>query len=194
MNKSVAEYADQIITMIHADQRQMMVPLDVGSFSALHDHVDANMYVLNAMGEADTYEAETETNEHNALVNSIMNEVDRRLRVGAGLTRLDAAIDGLERLQETVYVVVTFPDAEAREAARISGLQVYRTKDEVLRALTDTEEIYEAEVGGEGANLVASADIGGWEDEETCTACGAVLPAGTTIEDHMDYCTNRGTS
>jgi hypothetical protein len=78
------EYAHRIMAEIHKDLTEdfpwgAKLPRDVGSFSALHDYCDANMYLLVAVDEVDTYEAETETEEHYALVNAIMAEVDKRL-------------------------------------------------------------------------------------------------------------------
>ena len=128
----LARYAGQIMAAIHADMDAGLVPRDVGSFSALHDHRDANMYVLIAMGEVDTYTAEGETDEHHALVNAIMDEVDRRLAAEA------AAITA-----PPVWVVVDFDDAEAAAAARINSVAVHvGAKPDVDE---ETQQVYPAD-------------------------------------------------
>jgi hypothetical protein len=46
--KTVGEYADLVMTFIDEDIDEGDVPWGVTDFSALHDHVDANEYLLHA--------------------------------------------------------------------------------------------------------------------------------------------------
>lgn len=84
-------FADKIMTMIDEDIATGKVPADVASFSALHDYVDANMYVIDALegafprgdenAEVMTSDAEVD------MSNAVMTEVDNRLADRAGETR-----------------------------------------------------------------------------------------------------------
>lgn len=47
MTRTIAEYADQIMTAIDEDIAEGVVPGSVASFTDLHDYVDANEYLLN---------------------------------------------------------------------------------------------------------------------------------------------------
>lgn len=52
--KSAGDYADAIMAEIHDDMRApfhwgKQIPRNVGSFSALHDYCDANMYLIDAV-------------------------------------------------------------------------------------------------------------------------------------------------
>ena len=81
-------YADAIMVMIDEDMAGGYVPGDVDSFSALHDHVDANMYYLQAMGVEFATDPAS-----NGLVNAVLDEVDRRLRARGG------EVSGQERIR-----------------------------------------------------------------------------------------------
>jgi hypothetical protein len=71
---AVGRYADVIMAEIHGDMVAGTVPRDVGTFSGLHDHVDANEYLIDnlpgAGGDLD-------------LSNAVADEVDRRLAAEA---------------------------------------------------------------------------------------------------------------
>lgn len=79
----VKRYADLIMADIHDDIARGMVnshgvtiPKYPGSFSAMHEYTDANMYVLDHMGDiALAFDDEA----NNALVNAVTDECDRRL-------------------------------------------------------------------------------------------------------------------
>lgn len=72
----VQSYADKIMAMVGSDIAAGIVPAAVASFSALHDYVDANEYVLQAMpGIADDFASESAAE----LCNAVTGEVDRRL-------------------------------------------------------------------------------------------------------------------
>jgi len=47
----VSHYADMIIAAIRGDMAAGLIPLAAGSFAELHDHVDANEYVIDAFGD-----------------------------------------------------------------------------------------------------------------------------------------------
>jgi hypothetical protein len=65
-------FADKVMTMIDEDIAAGKVPAWVGSFSALHDYVDANEYLIQALDGAW---------ESGDLVmgNAVSDEVDQRL-------------------------------------------------------------------------------------------------------------------
>jgi hypothetical protein len=71
--KSVSQYADEIMTSVHEDMASGIMPRDVGSFSEMHDHTDANMYL------AEVYPEYTGSDADNDLLNAVSDEVDRRL-------------------------------------------------------------------------------------------------------------------
>lgn len=52
LQMSPAQMAVQMIKEIRQDMEAGLVPVTVTSFSALHDHVDANEYLINAMDAA----------------------------------------------------------------------------------------------------------------------------------------------
>ena len=84
--KTVSEYADMIMIEINKDIADGIVPRDVASFSALHDYVDANMYVLDAMHD-DFPEPDSDENlfsdEETDTANAVMDEVNERLAARA---------------------------------------------------------------------------------------------------------------
>lgn len=90
----ISIYADRIMTEIRNDIASTQVPVTVASFSELHDHVDANCYLIDyvpgdlpAPESAEygtTYEAAYETWVN--LGNDVADEVDRRIKSGE-LTR-----------------------------------------------------------------------------------------------------------
>jgi hypothetical protein len=71
---AIGRYADAIMGEIHDDMRAGTIPRDVGTFSGLHDHVDANQYLIDSLpdagGDLD-------------LSNAVADEVDRRLTAEA---------------------------------------------------------------------------------------------------------------
>lgn len=74
----IHEYADKIVTLVHEDKAEGVVPADVHTFTDLHDHVDANMYLEHA---GQKWEWTTPAS-WKALVdqtNAITDEVTRRL-------------------------------------------------------------------------------------------------------------------
>ena len=80
--QTVAEYADEIMRMIEHDMTEGFewgekLPRDVGSFTALHNHCDANDYVAEAMGRI---ALDFDSEESGTLVNAVTDEVDKRLR------------------------------------------------------------------------------------------------------------------
>jgi len=80
IRNQVARGADAVLADIHADMGAGTVPRDVGSFSGLHDHVDANCYLIDRLpgeGGADG------DDDHLALANLVSDEVDRRLAAEA---------------------------------------------------------------------------------------------------------------
>lgn len=55
------EMATKVIGAVQADIEAGWVPTTVANFSELHDHVDANMYLLNVMdGAGEEYDAASE--------------------------------------------------------------------------------------------------------------------------------------
>lgn len=84
-------FADKIMTMIDEDVAKGQVPADVASFSALHDSVDANEYVIQALeGAFPRGDENAEVMFSDAEVdmgNAVMNEVDQRLANRAGDAR-----------------------------------------------------------------------------------------------------------
>src|SRR5260370_13083866 len=71
---TVGQFADEVMRAIDGDIGEGVMPADVATFSELHDHVDANMYVLDVAGMARSGQDDLE------LSNAIAAEVDRRLR------------------------------------------------------------------------------------------------------------------
>ena len=97
---AVARWADRIMVAIEADQAAGLVPYTVAGFGELHDHRDANMYVIDVLAgefpvpaehygdeypdgakldEADQAALDAETE----AANAVMGEVDRRLKAKA---------------------------------------------------------------------------------------------------------------
>lgn len=80
---TVAGYAAAIMTAVRHDMAHpfawgKQIPVDVGSYSALHDYCDANGYVMQTMPESIWGDAENDAS--NELVNAVMDEADRQLR------------------------------------------------------------------------------------------------------------------
>ena len=115
--RTAIEYADEIMIEIERDMTIGFewggkLPRDVGSFTALHDHCDANDYIRDAMGDiALDFDSEAS----GALVNAVTDEVDKRLAAMAAEIHVS---------KNSVFVVVTFPDSEARDAARIESVEI----------------------------------------------------------------------
>lgn len=80
----VSEYADAVMGLIHDDVLAGFVPVTAASFSELHDHVDANEYVLQVMG-ADAFDV--------ALANRVTDDVDSRLRSRGGVRCRDCGTE-----------------------------------------------------------------------------------------------------
>ena len=99
---TVCQYADAIMVMVDEDiaagkpRCGKRMPSDVGSFSELHDYRDANMYVLEAMGEV---ALDFGSDDASALVNAVMNEVSARLEARAPAVR--------EQMTKTVRFAVS---------------------------------------------------------------------------------------
>jgi hypothetical protein len=74
------QFADEVIRAIDNDIRDGVMPADVATFSELHLHVDANVYLLDVAGMA----TPGENDDGLELPNAISNEVDRRLRARTG--------------------------------------------------------------------------------------------------------------
>jgi hypothetical protein len=99
--KTAQEYADIILAEIHHDMNTPFpwggtIPRDVGSFSRLHDFVDANMYVADAVDAdweadhpgVDPYDEDDSIRrsgdqQYADLVNEVTGIVDRRLAAEA---------------------------------------------------------------------------------------------------------------
>jgi len=93
--KSVSEYADEVMVMVHEDMSNDTMPRDVGSFSNMHDHTDANCYLIDVLAAdfppmeryGDEYadgsklsaEDQASADAELELSNKISDEVDRRL-------------------------------------------------------------------------------------------------------------------
>ena len=76
---TIRAYADTIMAEIHKDIADGTVPASVGSFSELHDYVDANDYAQQA--GVPTYVADAD--DPWEIVNTVEAEVDARLKAGA---------------------------------------------------------------------------------------------------------------
>ncbi len=70
-SQQVSTLADLVMSEISKDIAAGKVPAGVGSFTALHDHVDANEYLTGVPHESGDY----------TLVNAVTAEVDLRLRL-----------------------------------------------------------------------------------------------------------------
>ena len=97
----VTWYAAAVLDAVHAHMTAGRIPPDVGSFAALHDHVDANMYLIRLVpfhaadcdcipgppGDQPYLHAETcasradggSADQHNELLNAVMDQVDALL-------------------------------------------------------------------------------------------------------------------
>jgi hypothetical protein len=76
---TLGQFTDEVMRVIDDDIREGVLPADAATFSDLHDHVDANDYLLDAAGMA------TPTDDDGLeLPNAISGEVDRRLRDRTG--------------------------------------------------------------------------------------------------------------
>ncbi len=84
---TISHYADEIIKAIDEDIANGSAPVGIASFSALHDHVDANMYVIDVMqGDFPEPDEDAEIlfgDEETDAANAAMDEVDRRLAARA---------------------------------------------------------------------------------------------------------------
>ncbi len=78
---AVSRYADQIMAMIREDMRPFpdgkQVPPDVANFTALHDYLDANDYLIQAGVPWGTDPGAGE--EGAEMANAVCAEVSRRL-------------------------------------------------------------------------------------------------------------------
>lgn len=85
MYGTVDHYATQIMADIEIDIKEGRMPKTVATFSELHNHVDANEYLLDRLpyqGEGDLTEGVDDPDAYDAyltLTNKVMNEVNRRL-------------------------------------------------------------------------------------------------------------------
>ncbi len=75
--------AQHMLAAIRADVADGRVPPTVASFSALHDHVDANEYILAAPNFAAIYRDATSADDWLPLGNRLADEVDAAIRTGA---------------------------------------------------------------------------------------------------------------
>jgi len=81
----VAGWAGQVMAAIDAHVKEGRVPPGVASFARLHDYVDANMYVIEALAGAEFPRAPADDPEvlagqaETAAANAVMDEVNRRL-------------------------------------------------------------------------------------------------------------------
>lgn len=73
LTDQVNAWAEWIMAEIDADIARGQVAADVGSFAELHDYVDANEYLLQAVPDMDDYA------EWIAAHNATADEVNRRL-------------------------------------------------------------------------------------------------------------------
>jgi hypothetical protein len=133
-------YATRVLAMIHADMDSPHtegfkdIPRDVGSFSALHDYRDANMWVLDAMGDLGLPGEDDDTGHD--LVNNVIERVHQMLVQEARL------------LTRKIQVVVSYPDSEAKDASRIHTVRAVREDTEV-DLIEDVEEVYPVTVSDE---------------------------------------------
>lgn len=72
------EMATKVIAAVQSDMAAGWVPATVDTFSALHDHVDANMYLLNEMEEAGE-EYDPASDEQSSRDNAAMELVNQWL-------------------------------------------------------------------------------------------------------------------
>jgi hypothetical protein len=82
---AVSRYADRIMAMIREDAERpfahgKQVPRDVASFTALHDYLDANDYLIQAGVPWGTDPGAGEDGAE--MVNAVCDEVSRRLKAG----------------------------------------------------------------------------------------------------------------
>lgn len=75
--------ARHVITEIRADVAAGTVPATVATFSELHDHVDANEYLLGAPRFRAVYDAAECADDWLPAGNSLADEVDHAIRAGA---------------------------------------------------------------------------------------------------------------
>jgi hypothetical protein len=173
-----------VLAAIHADMTAGHHPADIGSFTALHDRVDANEYVITALEGAfpvpehygDEYADGSKLNTQDQatvdaetdMANAVMDQVDRILAVEAEALR--SALPGRfprpagETRPGTAWVVVTFPDTEAAQAARISGVAVHAARPDA-----DPDElVFEVK-----ANLLVIPDEAALTDTEPADEAGA---------------------
>lgn len=72
----IVTWADAVMRLIDEDIAAGKVPADVPDFAALHDYVDANMYIVDAMIPYDSQTVDGIID----IVNAVDDECDRRLR------------------------------------------------------------------------------------------------------------------
>jgi hypothetical protein len=75
MARTVSDYADLIMVMVREDIADGTVPAGVASFTDLHDHVDANEYLIHADVPWGTDDPDS------TVTNAVTDEVSRRLPV-----------------------------------------------------------------------------------------------------------------
>jgi hypothetical protein len=88
VDPAVAGFADKVMTMIDEDIADGTMPADVASFTDLHDHVDANTYLIDALAgafprggnDAEVLFGDAEI----AMGNAVSDEVNHRLAERAG--------------------------------------------------------------------------------------------------------------
>src|SRR5215469_2202849 len=141
MNEDRVEfYATRVLAMIHADMDSPHtegfkdIPRDIGDFGKLHDYRDANMWVIDAMGDL-ALPGEDDEAGHD-LVNNVIERVHQMLVQEAKL------------LTNKVKVVVSYPDAEAKDASRIHTVRAVR-EDVEVDLIEDVEALYPVTVSDE---------------------------------------------
>jgi hypothetical protein len=78
--EQIQQWAGSIMEEIAYDMSDGILPDDVASFSALHDHVDANDYASQAVPQGDL-----SWDDYLELLNAVETEVDRRLKARAAM-------------------------------------------------------------------------------------------------------------
>jgi hypothetical protein len=78
--EQIKQWSDSIMEEIAYDVSDGIVPDDIESFSALHDHVDANDYATQVVPQGDL-----SWDDYLELLNTVESEVDRRLKARAAM-------------------------------------------------------------------------------------------------------------
>ena len=118
--KTVAEFADDVMAMIADHQKRGILPAELPDLTTVHDYVDGNVYLIDALEGYFPRGDETAEvmfgDEEIAVSNAVSEEVDRRLRA-----RYDEILAGRGEPREVEQLAAQFWASDVSAHVRYPG-------------------------------------------------------------------------